>query len=94
MDYRIANPSGDYIIYLLNNNNVIQQHTITSSRKIEYLHLKPGDYKIKVLIDVNHNGKWDPGDYKLKKQPETILFFEKTITVRGYWEVEEMFNIR
>ena len=93
MDYRIADPTCDYVIYLLSGKNIIQKNTILSSEKIKYSHLKPGDYTIKVLFDSNRNGKWDTGDYRLNRQPETILFFGKTINIRGYWEVEEQFDL-
>jgi hypothetical protein len=51
----------------------------------------PGEYEINILYDSNQNGKWDTGNYRLKKQPERVIDIPRKITVRGSWENE--FNI-
>ena len=66
---------------------------ITSSSDLVYKNLVPGNYKIKVVEDLNKNGKWDTGNYKKKRQPEPIYYFEKPIQIRGYWDLEEEFRI-
>ena len=55
------------------------------------MHLFPGEYKIKVVEDRNKNGKWDTGNYSQNIQPERVFFFEKPISIRGYWDLEEDF---
>jgi hypothetical protein len=51
----------------------------------------PGDYEINILHDSNQNGKWDTGNYRLKKQPERVIAIPRKISLRGSWENE--FNI-
>jgi len=46
-----------------------------------------------MIEDKNANGKWDTGNYKQKTQPEPIFYFEKPLLIRGYWEVEEWFQV-
>jgi hypothetical protein len=55
-------------------------------------YLKPGNYLLKVIFDNNNNGKWDPGAYMQKVNPETVTYFEKVISIRANWEIEESFN--
>jgi hypothetical protein len=49
--------------------------------------LTPGNYKIKIIIDLNNNGIWDTGSYDAKRQAEPI--FEKPLDqLRANWDVE------
>lgn len=95
MDYPVNDENINYIIQLLDGNQkVIQQNTISKKEKITYEHLDPGNYKIKVIFDLNGNGTWDTGNYTKNLQPERILFFEKPISIRGFWDLEETFEIK
>ncbi|HPE40787.1 MAG TPA: Ig-like domain-containing protein [Bacteroidales bacterium] len=95
MTYNVPEGEINYVIYLLDETKkVIQQNTISKSQLISYRNLTPGSYKIKVIVDRNSNGKWDTGSYKNKTQPERILFFEKPISIRAFWDLEETFDIR
>jgi len=79
-----------YIVQLLTSSQkLIRKDFITSSQKIEYKHLIPGGYRIKVIEKKNRNEKWDTGNYQKKLQPEKIFFIEKEINIRGFWDVEE-----
>lgn len=95
INYSIADPSCQYIVYLQNSKgNTIQQNIISTNQSISYAHLNPGSYKIKVIKDRNKNGRWDTGNYKEKFQPEEIFFFDKPINIRGYWDIEEDFELK
>ncbi len=50
----------------------------------------PGSYKLSILYDANRNGVWDPGSYftKPRRQPERVLFLDKTITIKENWDNE------
>ena len=94
MNYKLKGSSSPHIILLLDSRkNIVQQDIISSSQSISYKNLNPGEYKIKVIEDVNGNGKWDTGSYAKKRQPEKIFFFNKSITIRGYWDLEETFDM-
>ncbi|MDR2980177.1 MAG: Ig-like domain-containing protein [Bacteroidales bacterium] len=94
MEYEVLNPELDYIISLENVKGfVIQQDIINTSKAISYMHLTPGDYKIRVIEDRNKNGRWDTGNYHWKLQPEKLYFYDKTITIRGYWDLEEEMKV-
>jgi hypothetical protein len=86
--------SADFIIELLYNQKTIHKEIISSSKTIEYKHLLPGGYRIKIIEDLNKNGKWDTGNYRKKLQPEKLFFVEKEITIRGFWDIEEEVDLR
>lgn len=53
--------------------------------------LKPQDYMIRIHIDSNNNGKWDPGNFLHNEEPEKILFYisderKSSFPIRANWE--------
>jgi len=48
--------------------------------------LAPGIYSIRVIEDLNGNGKWDPGDMKKQRQPEPVYPYSTTILMKPGWE--------
>ncbi len=49
---------------------------------------KPGEYEIRILFDDNNNGKWDPGDYSKKTQPEKVIVLPQKLGIRADWDNE------
>ena len=87
--------SADFIVELLSSNQkVVRKDIISSSQTIEYKHLLPGSYRIRVIEDVNKNERWDTGNYRKKIQPEKIFYIDKGITIRGFWDIEEDVELR
>lgn len=50
--------------------------------------VNPGEYEIRILFDDNNNGKWDPGNYSKKLQPEKAITLTQKIAVRANWDNE------
>ncbi|SHF74448.1 Ig-like domain-containing protein [Flavisolibacter ginsengisoli] len=49
----------------------------------------PGDYELRILYDINDNGKWDPGQFfGTKRQPELVKPIEQKITIKPNWDNE------
>jgi uncharacterized protein (DUF2141 family) len=48
----------------------------------------PGEYEIRILFDGNNNGKWDPGDYSKKLQPEKAITLTQKISIKANWDNE------
>jgi uncharacterized protein (DUF2141 family) len=56
-------------------------------KEIRKLLFKPGDYELRILYDVNGNGKWDPGQFFGKhRQPERVITVLKKFTVKPNWD--------
>ena len=83
------------IIQLLNSKDaVIHEDFISKSQLINYPYLKEGKYKIKAVVDVNNNGKWDTGDLVNRIQPEKVYFITKTLNIRANWDTEHIWTIK
>ena len=77
----------------LENGALVRQKIIDNPQVVNFELLPPGKYIIKVLIDENKNGKWDTGDFLLKKQPERIVFLDKVIELKANWDDNEFIII-
>lgn len=80
---KIAHP----VLQFVQSNKVVNSYKMESpvwSLKL----FNPGEYELRILDDENQNGKWDPGNYHLKKQPEKATAIPKKISIRADWENE------
>jgi hypothetical protein len=49
----------------------------------------PGDYDLRILLDENKNGVWDPGEFFGKHiQPEKVIPITRKLTVKPNWDNE------
>ena len=53
----------------------------------------PGEYGIRILYDTDKNGKWTPGNYTKKLQPEKAVTLPQKLSVRADWENEREINL-
>ena len=91
LNYRLPNNGTAYICQLWSSKSLLQEDILTESTTLNYAHLDPGDYNIRVIQDLNGNGRWDSGNVIRKQQPEPVIKFPNTIHVRAFWDVEEEF---
>lgn len=68
---------------------VVQQQSLPGNGKLRFIHLPTGDYRLRAVVDKDSNGRWTPGDYRRQRLPEQAVFFEKTLSLRERWEMEE-----
>ncbi len=54
---------------------------------ITWSSMTAGDYSVQILQDRNQNGKWDPGNYDLKTQPEK-RFSKGLEKLRSNWDLD------
>jgi uncharacterized protein (DUF2141 family) len=71
--------------------------TTRNNKKVRWEDLPPGNYKIRLIIDRNNNGKWDPGNYNHKEEPEPLIYLlrpkakpENTVFIRANWDVDDI----
>lgn len=89
-----GDPDMNYIIQLMTENgNEVMKRRIDNDSRLEFPYLMPGNYKVKAVADRNSNGRWDTGDYSEGLQPEKVLFFPKSITIRAAWDLEESWQL-
>ena len=76
------------IIQLMKGEVLVREISVNKSKKYVFTDLIPGEYYVRILLDANMNGKWDPINWEAKRQAETILWYRSILKVRANWEVE------
>jgi uncharacterized protein (DUF2141 family) len=90
----VPDTSKNYIIqWLSDGDKALRQDRISKNIVLNYTRYPTAKYKIRVIYDENNNGEWDTGNIILKRQPENTWTFEKTISLRPNWDLEEVVTI-
>lgn len=89
--------SAAYLLQLLDKEDPVAgtQRSITGTAVFDVVYpaLKPATYRVEIISDTNRNGRYDPGDFLLGRQPEVIQRFDIE-ALRPNWEVEETIDLR
>jgi len=74
---------------LFQENNVVEKLLIENVETYQrsFTLLPPGNYSLRIVTDMNQNGRWDAGLYDTKRQPEPI-FKTKLEPLRANWDLE------
>ena len=61
-------------------------------KKFNFEDLKPADYQIRLVIDDDNDGKWNPGNFYLRQEPEPIIFHKNekgvpVVNLKANWEL-------
>ena len=78
------------VLQLIQDNRIVESISLTTADYIRKRY-RPGDYEIRILLDLNNNGEWDPGNFKTKLQPELVKSFPKKITIRADRDTDQRF---
>lgn len=73
--------------------DLLRQFVVTHDQKLTFSYLKGGKYNLRAVLDNDGDGKWTPGDYWQQRQPEPVIYFNKTLELRENWDMEEKWEI-
>ncbi|MEO6404683.1 MAG: Ig-like domain-containing domain [Ferruginibacter sp.] len=80
------------VIQFLSGEIIKFSYPVTGAEWSQKLFL-PGEYSTRILFDTNQNGKWDPGNYSLKLQPEKAFTLPQKLSIKADWENERDISI-
>jgi uncharacterized protein (DUF2141 family) len=91
LSVQVTTREPSYALELLNSKNAVVQK-LRNPKQHTFKNLIPDEYKIRIIMDKNANGKWDVGNYKNKSEPEPVYIFRTidkkySTPVRANWEV-------
>jgi hypothetical protein len=90
----VPDTSRNYIIQWMSDDyKVLKEDNIGKNQVLNYTRYPTGKYKIRVIYDFNRNKEWDTGNVLQRIQPENTWNFEKMITLRPNWDLEEKITI-
>ncbi|MCF8222614.1 MAG: Ig-like domain-containing protein [Bacteroidales bacterium] len=87
---------GNVIVHLLDSKeNPVRTEKISLPREntVTFNYISSRDYLVKIVFDINGDGKWTTGDYELKRQAEPVSYYPKLIEVKKGWELIEDWEI-
>lgn len=90
----VPDTSQNYLIqWMSEDKKILRQDAISKNTTLNYLTFPTGKYGIRVIYDDNKNGIWDTGNVYTLQQPEETWTFEKIISLRPNWDLEEILTI-
>lgn len=86
----VPDTSRAYIVQWLNEKDeILKQDKVIKNTVLNYTSYPTAKYYLRVIYDENKNGQWDTGNLRAKKQPEKTWTFDKIISLRPNWDLEE-----
>tara|TARA_R110002049_G_scaffold80597_5_gene205018 strand:- start:368 stop:1972 length:1605 start_codon:yes stop_codon:yes gene_type:complete len=74
--------------------NVVSEEHISENRKVNFEHIIPAFYYIRIIYDQNSNQQWDTGSFLQRTAPEKIVYYPSKIEVRANWSLKETFILK
>lgn len=85
----IKNYTGDMIIQILDKSEkLIAESRMKSEGRIIFPLLETGFYRLKLIYDLNGDGKWTTGDFSKHRQPEPVTYYPSEIEFKPGWDLE------
>ncbi|MDD3108362.1 MAG: Ig-like domain-containing protein [Alistipes sp.] len=86
-------PESEYIVQIVKPDGSLLKevpHLRTGTHTLQYIEV--GTIKIRIIEDLNRNGRWDTGSLTARRQPERVEFFaddanNEVIETKANWEV-------
>jgi uncharacterized protein (DUF2141 family) len=82
-------PGNLYLLQLTDDHYApIREMKITEDGSYTFNYLSPNSIRIRMIQDVNKNGKWDGASYGKGIQPEPVTATPSSLQIRANWELE------
>lgn len=90
VNMKIETSEKNYIVQLINTENTVIQ-SVSNVKSYIFRNLEPLEYKIRIIVDLNKNGKWDTGNFYQRTEPEKIILYKSeegkySFPIRANWE--------
>lgn len=87
-------PGARYMLnYLSEKDEVVRSYSLEADSIVSTARLSPGKLRLQLIRDDDRNGRFTPGSFARKRQPEMVWEYAEPITLRANWELEVLFSI-
>jgi hypothetical protein len=84
----IRNYEGDRIIQLLDNTEkLVREAYMKKDGKVVFPLLESGFYRVRMIYDINGDGKWTTGDFESGRQPEPVSYYTPELEIKTGWNL-------
>ncbi len=81
-----------FVQILNSGDGVVMQEKVVDGKAV-FPYLSPTTYYARLIEDINENGKWDTGSYDELRQPESVFYYPKKITLKKNWEIDYVWDV-
>lgn len=74
-----------YLLQVTCEKDTIYQKPVTDTI-INFTRYKPAKYTFRIIVDKNHNGRWDSGDLFGKIEPEEVIPYKDVLNLKAGWK--------
>lgn len=90
----ITNHNGQRIIQLLDRQEkIIKEEVMKEDGLLSFPLLEKGFYRLRVIYDLNGDGRWTTGDFAAGRQPEPVSYYDSEIEIKTNWQVTQDWDI-
>ena len=90
----ISNYKGERIIQLLDKSEkIVREVFMNKDGKVLFSLLENGNYRIRVIYDLNGDKKWTTGDFNSGRQPEPVSYYATELEMKPNWNLEQDWDI-
>jgi hypothetical protein len=90
----VKNYTGNRIFQLLDKTEkLIAEISMKNDGKVVFPLLETGFYRVRVIYDLNGDGKWTTGDFTPGRQPEPVSYYPQELELTGGRELEQTWDI-
>lgn len=76
-------------VQLLNDKDKPVQQAPVIGGKAKFVHVVPGTYFVRLVVDSNGNGRFDTGNLAEHRQPEMVYYFNGKLQLRANWQLSQ-----
>lgn len=76
-------------VQLLNDRDKPVQQAPVIDGKAKFVHVVPGSYFVRLVVDTNGNGRFDTGNLAEHQQPEMVYYFNGKLQLRANWQLSQ-----
>lgn len=84
----VTDPKPTYLLQLFTGKDHVVRSSHLENGSAAFFFLKPDKYCLRILNDLNGNGKWDPGEYAKGTQAEEVWYMNKVFDLKANWDHE------
>lgn len=80
------------LVQLLSKSGRVVRQVATSDGTARLFYVLPGTYFLRLIEDLNDNGRWDTGEFGAHRQPEPVYYYPKALECRAKWDLTETWD--
>lgn len=81
--------TGKYVVEIVDEKDKVVRDTIINGpANIQFSGMPAGNYRVRLIQDVDGNGIFTPGNYLLHTQPEKVIYYALSVRVRAGWDMD------